>query len=167
MVRLSPWAMRPKVGVWVAKARSCDLGGLIFFYREPPPPPPPELWYWEEAGSQKLRQFLWSCLFSAPCINRMEKAHQFTTEIWTHICSCHNFPPSPPPPPPFFCADTFITSLLLIVCALRWYVKSLYRHLFLVDISKHARVTQKMATRLIPRRRELPPPNLCCGLLIP
>ena len=26
---------------------------------------------------------------------------------------------SPPPPPPFFCADTFDTSLLLIVCALR------------------------------------------------
>ena len=35
------------------------------------------------------------------------------------------------------------TSLLLIVCALRWYVKNLYRHLFLEDISKHARVTQK------------------------
>ncbi len=27
------------------------------------------------------------------------------------------------------------------MCALRWYVKSLYRHLFLVDISKLARVT--------------------------
>ena len=46
---------------------------------------------------------------------------------------------------PFFCADTFDTSLLLILCALRWYVKSLYKHLFLEDISKHARVTQKMA----------------------
>ena len=46
-----------------------------------------------------------------------------------HICSCHNFFP------PFFCADNFYTSLLLIVCALRWYVKSLYRHLFLEDIS--------------------------------
>ena len=46
---------------------------------------------------------------------------------------------------PFFCANTFDTSLLLIVCTLRWYVKSLYRHLFLEDISKHARVTQKMA----------------------
>ena len=44
---------------------------------------------------------------------------------------------------PFFCANTFDTSLLLIVCALKWYVKSLYRHLFLEDISKHARVTQK------------------------
>ena len=42
---------------------------------------------------------------------------------------------------PFFCANTFDTSLLLIVCAIRWYVKSLYRNLFLVDISKHARVT--------------------------
>ena len=27
------------------------------------------------------------------------------------------------------------------MCALRWYVKSLYKHLFLEDISKHARVT--------------------------
>ena len=44
---------------------------------------------------------------------------------------------------PFFCADIFDTSLLLIVCALKWYIKSLYRHLFLEDISKHAMVTQK------------------------
>ena len=44
---------------------------------------------------------------------------------------------------PFFCANNYYTSLLLIVCALRWYIKSLYRHLFLVDISKHARVTPK------------------------
>ena len=29
------------------------------------------------------------------------------------------------------------------MCALRWYIKSLFRHLFLVDISKHARVTPK------------------------
>ena len=54
-----------------------------------------------------------------------------------HICSCHNFFP------PFFCANTFDTSLLLIVCALKWYTKSLYRHLFLEDVSKNARVTQK------------------------
>ena len=27
------------------------------------------------------------------------------------------------------------------MCALRWYIKSPHRHLFLVDISKHARVT--------------------------
>ena len=47
--------------------------------------------------------------------------------------------------PSFFCANTFDTSLLLLVCALRWYVKRLYRHLFFEDISKHARVTQKMA----------------------
>ena len=45
---------------------------------------------------------------------------------------------------PFFCADTFNNSLLLIVCALR-YVKCLYRHLFLEDKSKHARVTKKIA----------------------
>ena len=42
---------------------------------------------------------------------------------------------------PFFCANNYYTSLLLIVCALRWYIKSPYRHLFLVDISKNARVT--------------------------
>ena len=42
---------------------------------------------------------------------------------------------------PFFCTNNYYTSLLLIVCALRWYIKSLYRHLFLVDISKSARVT--------------------------
>ena len=53
----------------------------------------------------------------------------------------HNFPP-PPPPPPLFCADTFDTSLLFIVCALRWYVKCLYRRLILEDTSKKARVTQ-------------------------
>ena len=58
-----------------------------------------------------------------------------TTKIWKHICSCHNFFP------PFFCANNYYTSLLLIVSALRWYIKSLYRHLFLVDISTHARVT--------------------------
>ena len=29
------------------------------------------------------------------------------------------------------------------MCALKWYVQSLYRHLFLEDISKHARVTKK------------------------
>ena len=45
----------------------------------------------------------------------------------------------------FFCADTFNTSLLLIVCSLRCYVKCLYRHLFLEDISKHARVIKKIA----------------------
>ena len=29
------------------------------------------------------------------------------------------------------------------MCALKWYIKSLYRHLFLEDISKHSRVTKK------------------------
>ena len=42
----------------------------------------------------------------------------------------------------FFCATTFDISLLLIVCALKWYIKSLYRHLFLEDISKNARVNK-------------------------
>ena len=46
--------------------------------------------------------------------------------------------------PPFLYTNTFDTSLLLIVCALKWYIKSLYRHLFLEDISNHASVTQKM-----------------------
>ena len=45
---------------------------------------------------------------------------------------------------PFFCANTFDTSLLLIVCALKWYIKSQYRQFFLEDISKYARVTQKL-----------------------
>ena len=36
-----------------------------------------------------------------------------TNEIVTDICSCHNFFF------PFFCANTFDTSLLLIVCALK------------------------------------------------
>ena len=62
-----------------------------------------------------------------------------TTEIWTHICSCHNFFPLSS------VQILLIPALLLIVCALRWYVKSLYMHLFLEEISKHARVTQKMA----------------------
>ena len=44
---------------------------------------------------------------------------------------------------PFLLCRYFDTSLLLIVCALRWYVKSLYRHLFLEDTCKKARVTQK------------------------
>ena len=61
----------------------------------------------------------------------------FTTEIWTHICSCHYFFT------PFFCADNFDIRLLLIVCASRWYIKCLYRYLFLEVIAKHARVTQK------------------------
>ena len=30
-----------------------------------------------------------------------------TTEIWTHICSCHNFPP------PFFCEHARVTHLLI------------------------------------------------------
>ena len=37
----------------------------------------------------------------------------FTTEILTHICSCHNFPPLSSG------QIFFITSLLLTVCALR------------------------------------------------
>ena len=37
------------------------------------------------------------------------------------------------------------------MCALRWYIKSLYRHLFLVDISKHARVTQRRLDRRAPK----------------
>ena len=45
---------------------------------------------------------------------------------------------------PFFCADIFNVNLLLIVCALREYVKYLYRHVFLEDTSKKARVTKKM-----------------------
>ena len=52
---------------------------------------------------------------------------------WTHFWDVITFPP-------LFCTYTFDTSLLLIVCALRWCVKCLYRHLFL---SKHARSLKK------------------------
>ena len=34
---------------------------------------------------------------------------------------------------------------MLIVCTLRWYVKCIYRHLFLEDTSKKASDTQKIA----------------------
>ena len=63
----------------------------------------------------------------------------FTTKIWIHICSCHTFSSF------LLYRYFFDISLLLIVCALRWYIKSLYKHLFLEDTSKHARVTQKIA----------------------
>ena len=55
-----PWAPRPKIGVRVAIALSCDTVKFFFFLpwkSPPPPPPPPELWCWEEA---------WSRLFSTP-----------------------------------------------------------------------------------------------------
>ena len=59
------------------------------------------------------------------------KTTPFTTEIWTHICSCHNV---------FHLSSVqivLIPACCLNVCALRWYVKCLYRHLFLEDIFKH------------------------------
>ena len=43
-----------------------------------------------------------------------------------------------------FYANTFDISLLLVVCALRLYVRCLYRHLFLEDTCKKARVTQEI-----------------------
>ena len=46
---------------------------------------------------------------------------------------------------PLSSVQKFLLPVLLIVCALRLYVKSLYRHFFLEDIAKNARVTQKMA----------------------
>ena len=61
----------------------------------------------------------------------------FSSEICTFFVPVLTFPP-------FFCANNYYTSMLLIVCTLRWYVKSLYRHFFLEDISKHARVIKKM-----------------------
>ena len=42
--------MHPKIGVWVAKARSCDMPGLLFLNINPP-----KLCWVEEVGSQKLR----------------------------------------------------------------------------------------------------------------
>ncbi len=59
-----------------------------------------------------------------------------TKKIVTHIWAIITFFP-------FLLCWYFDTSLLLIVCALKWYIKSLYRHLFLEDISKNARVTKK------------------------
>ena len=76
-------------------------------------------------------------MYSFKCLLKEGGTTPETNEIGTHICSSHNFFS------PFFCANTFDTSLLLIVCALKWYIKSLYRHHFLEDISKHARVTKK------------------------
>ena len=77
----------------------------------------------------------------------------FTTEIWTHICSCHNF---------FLLS--FVHILLIPPCCLRWYVKCLYRHLFLEDTSEHARLlkncTTQIAIRIIPRCFELRTQNL-------
>ena len=56
------------------------------------------------------------------------------------------------------------------MCALKCYVKSLYRHLFFEDISKNARVTKKKRHFLIcgkvtPRRLDRRAPNSVCGLL--
>ena len=62
----------------------------------------------------------------------------FSSEICTFLYLSYPFPP-------FFCAYNYYTSLLLNVCALRCYVKSLYMHFFLEDIAKQARVAQKMA----------------------
>ena len=69
---------------------------------------------------------------------------------------------------PFFCANNYYTSLLLIVCALRWYVKSLYRHFFLEDIAKQARRekngTSPLPSALISRRLERQTPNFLLWL---
>ena len=84
-----------------------------------------------------LKAIAGECTYPASWQTLQGGALPETNEIVTLICSCHNFFSH------FFCANTFYTSLLLIVCALKWYIKSLYRHFFLEDISKHARVTQK------------------------
>ena len=54
------------------------------------------------------------------------------------FCTCHNFSL-------LSSVQIIIIPACCLVCALKWYIKSLYRHLFLEDISKHARVTKKMA----------------------
>ena len=41
---------------------------------------------------------------------------QFTTEIWTHICSCHNFSPPPPPPPFLLCRYFWYQLVAYCVC---------------------------------------------------
>ena len=60
---------------------------------------------------------------------RLGGLYHFPPKFALFFCMCHNFSP------PLFCANNYSTSLLLIVCALRWYVKSHYRHFFLEDIA--------------------------------
>ena len=70
---------------------------------------------------QNNREAYFSCMWLILRRKTVFVTRPQTTEIWTLICCCHNFFS------PYFCADNFITSLLLIVWCVRWYVKSLYR----------------------------------------
>ena len=76
-----------------------------------------------------------ACLMCQCCVLKLGGTTPETNEIGTHICSCHNFPP----------LSSVQILLIPACCLLCVHVKSLYRHFFLEDISKHARVTQKMA----------------------
>ena len=89
-------------------------------------------------------------IYILSCTSILGDTVRETSEIWTHMCSRHNFFPF------LLCRYFFDNSLLLIMCTLRWYVKYLYRLLFLEDTLKKARVTQTM---------HLPMPKLVGGLL--
>ena len=88
--------------------------------------------------STHLSLLYWICRFACMKCESLRGYWTWNQKNCNTYLSCHNFFS------PFFCAYIFDTSLLLIVCALKWYIKSLYRHLFLEDISTHARVTQKI-----------------------
>ena len=71
-------------------------------------------------------------------VNQLGETTPETNEIVTLICSCHNFFS-------LFCANTFYTELVAYCVCFKMIYKKSIRHLFLEDISKHARVTQEMA----------------------
>ena len=63
-------------------------------------------------------------------------------KVWgkkkTTICTCHNFPP------PLSSVQIIIYQLVAYCVCFKMIIKILYRHLFLEDIAKHARVTQEI-----------------------
>ena len=92
----------------------------------PPPPPFPAM----EKQSCKGKVPSWcSCSMKNQSQGVLHLKPPKLEHIFVALITC----------PPFFCADTFDTNLLLIVCALRWYVKCLYRHLFLEDTYKKSK----------------------------
>ena len=71
---------------------------------------------------------------------------------------------TPPRPPPYLCASNFRTILLLILCAFKWYVECLDKHIFLEDTCTNIKVTT-------PNPRQKPSmdgwPNTKIGVLLP
>ena len=83
----------------------------------------------------------------------------FTSEILTHICSCHNFSTF------LLCRYFYYQPVAYCVCFRMICKKSLLapflRRYIQTCKSYSKNCTSQMATRLIPRRHELPPPNSC------